>query len=101
MFEKTLQAPSGVEAGYWHRDRVVLTDDGLSIELKGYKDAQAKIDGKTHLGEQGFFVGRDRFAALNLPDFTALTRQIVRAVSPEFADAVDALAVAPPAEPAA
>ena len=36
MFEILLEAPSGSEAGYWHRRRVVLTDEGLQIELVGY-----------------------------------------------------------------
>jgi hypothetical protein len=98
VFEKTLEAPSGSEASYWHRERVVLNDAGLTIELKGYKTTQAKLDGKPPVGgaEQSFFVGRDRFAELGLPDFNALTRQIVRTISPDFADAADAL-VMPPA----
>lgn len=99
MFTKTLPTPSGFEADYWHRERVVLTDAGLLIETRGYKDAQAKTDGRTSLGDRSYFVGRDEFAALGLPDFTALTRAIVRAKDPDFSNAVDALAVAPEADP--
>jgi hypothetical protein len=99
MFLKTLGTPSGALAEYWHRARVVLTDAGLTIELHGYMDPQAKADGKTKLADMSFFVGRDRFAALGLPDFTALTRSIIRAVAPDFVDAVDALVEPPPEEP--
>lgn len=103
MFEILLEAPSGSEAGYWHRRRVVLTDEGLQIELVGYKSTQAKRDGKPPVGgaEMSFFVERDRFAEFGLPDFTALTRQIVRAISSEFADAEEALVMPPGTTPPA
>lgn len=99
MFEILLEAPSGSEAGYWHRDRVVLTDAGLEIVLKGYKNLQAKRDNKPPVGDavQSFFIRRERFAEFGLPDFTVLARQIVRAISADFADAADALVM--PAEP--
>lgn len=101
MFTKAIEAPSGEVTTYWHRRRAELTDEGLVVELDGYLSMDAKLAGKRKMDGRSFFVGADVLYGgdLPVPDLTPIIRAILRYVSPEFADAQDALAVAAPADP--
>jgi hypothetical protein len=70
----------------------------LFVLLHGYASQAAFLAGAAKLDQRTFHVGVDVLYGGDLPtpDLTPITRAIVRHVSPEFADAVDALAVPPP-----
>jgi hypothetical protein len=79
-----------------------LTDAGLFVLLHAFASEAAFLAGAMKMDERTFHVGADVLysPALGVPDLTPITRAVIRHVSPEFADAEDALAVPPVELPA-